>query len=155
RAGAACTSGRSIMSSLKNLFALAALAVSTLSTACAAEPNDTDDASDSTESAVFAPPRVRFEKLFACDDGAAYVDVNVEERRYLQLVIKDTNILRYLQQRGAVSLSFGATEASFRGFTGVHFYQDFGPKLAAGNPYGGRGVFAPAEFSHFIAEYNN
>jgi hypothetical protein len=122
-----------------------------LTTACV-EATDGEPVSTG-ESEVFTPAGVRFEKLFSCDGGAAYVDVNVTERRFLQLVVKDPAILGYLHRSRAVSLPFGATEASFRGYTGVVFYQDFGPKLKSGNGFNGRGVFQPSEFSHFIAEY--
>ncbi len=116
---------------------------------------DASTAAESGEAAVISPARVRFEKLFECDGGAAYVDVNAEERRHLQLVVNDRGILLHLQKSGAVSLPFGAREATFRGFTGVRIEDHFGPKLRAANPYGGRGVFSRGDFDRFIAEYRD
>jgi hypothetical protein len=115
-------------------------------------PNTGEETVSSVQQEVIPPPKVKFEKLFSCDGGASYVDVNVEERRYLQLVIRDPRILGFLQQTGAASLPFGATEATYQGFTGVTLKENSGPKLDR-NPYGGPGVFAAQDFVHFIAGY--
>jgi hypothetical protein len=52
-----------------------------------------------------------WEKVLDCDRGAAIIDVNKDERRSLQLVVRNTGILSYLNQKGAISLKFGETEA--------------------------------------------
>ena len=137
-------------------FGLSLVGLIGLTTACSGGATDDPEAALGTSEAnLFAPSRVRFEKLFSCDGGAAYVDVNVEERRYLQLVVKDPNILAYLQRSRAASLPFGATDASFRGFTGVKLFDAFGPKINASSPYSGRGVFDASQFTHFIGEYRD
>jgi hypothetical protein len=54
-------------------------------------------------------------KILSCEGGAAYIDVNKDERRHLQLVVKGTDMLGKLSLFGAVSPKFGATEAVLRG----------------------------------------
>lgn len=70
-----------------------------------------------------------WEKFLDCDSGAVVMDVNKDERRSLQLVVRNQGILRYLNEKGAVTLGFGATEAISYG------WQD-------------RGVFQPDDFRY-------
>ena len=58
-----------------------------------------------------------FEKILECDGGAAVVDVDARERRNLQLVIRDTGIIEYLNDVGAIRANFGDEEAIIRGFS--------------------------------------
>ncbi len=74
-----------------------------------------------------------WEKMFDCENGAAVVDVDKDERRNLQLVIRDQGILRYLYSVGAISLKYGDTETIISGWQG-------------------HGVFNPGDFRYFNAE---
>lgn len=84
----------------------------------------------SADAASWAAPS--WQKILTCDNGAVVVDVNTNERRQLQAVIHDVNILRYLYSAGAINLSYGAQEAIIQGWTG-------------------NGVFDPGSFSDFKA----
>lgn len=66
-------------------------------------------------------------KVLDCDGGAAVVDVNRDERRNLQLVVRNQGILKYLHQTGAVTLKYGDTEAIAFGWQnhGVFSPSDF------------------------------
>jgi hypothetical protein len=93
-------------------------------------------------------------KLYTCNGGAAVLDVNGNERRNLQLVIRDPNIMKYFHDLGMVQLPYGATELILSGWTGrVDFSRAHGPVLY-GQPYGGPGVFNRSDFSELIANYN-
>jgi hypothetical protein len=97
-----------------------------------------------------------WDKLLTCDSGAAELDVNDGERRNMQFVIRDQNIIKYLNDAGAIQSAYGATEAIFSGWTGsVDWNNSLGPRLANGaQPYGGPGVFSAGDFSEFIADHN-
>lgn len=85
-------------------------------------------------------------KVYSCDNGAGVLDVNANERRNLQFVIRDQNIMRYFTDRGVVHLDFGATELVLSGWTGsIDWGAPFGPILHY-QPYGGRGVFNRSDF---------
>ena len=93
-------------------------------------------------------------KVYTCNNGQAVLDVNGNERRNLQLVIRDTNIMGFFQSRGVVSLPFGATEMIVSGWTGyVDFGRAHGP-IVHGQPYGGPGVFDRSDFKEVIANFN-
>jgi hypothetical protein len=97
-----------------------------------------------------------WDRLMTCDNGAAELDVNDGERRNMQFVIRDQNIIRYLNQIGAIQSAYGATEAIFSGWTGhVDWNDSLGPRLWNGaQPYGAPGVFNAGDFSEFIADHN-
>ena len=88
-----------------------------------------------------------WEKILQCD--GAQVDVNSSERRELQLVVTDHHALKYLHDRGVVSLPFLATEIVLRGDTRskMDFQASTGPKLRY---LAGQGVFYPHAFDYFI-----
>jgi hypothetical protein len=86
-------------------------------------------------------------KLYTCN-GSTTLDVNGNERRNLQLVIRDGNIIKFLNDRGVIQSSFGATEAVLSGWTGyVDWAASLGPVLHY-QPYGGVGVFNRSDFNH-------
>jgi hypothetical protein len=93
-------------------------------------------------------------KVYSCNGGAGVLDVNGNERRNLQFVIRDPDIIKFFHDRGVVSVSYGATELVLSGWTGrVDFSRVYGPALSA-QPYGSPGVFARADFKEMIANYN-
>jgi hypothetical protein len=73
-----------------------------------------------------------WERVLTCDGGAAVLDVDNQQRTHLQLVIRDGNILGYLNNVGAVSLQYGQREAVIGG-------------------YQNDGVFGPGNFSYMNA----
>jgi hypothetical protein len=84
-------------------------------------------------------------KLYTCDNGGV-LDVNGNERRNLQFVVRDQNVMKFFQDRGVVSLPFGATEMILSGWTGyIDWNGQFGPVLHY-QPYGGKGVFNRSDF---------
>jgi hypothetical protein len=92
-------------------------------------------------------------KVYTCN-GNNVLDVNGNERRNLQLVIRDPNVIKFFHDRGVVSLPYGATELILSGWTGyVDFGRAHGPVLH-GQPYGGSGVFVRSDFREMIANYN-
>ena len=87
-------------------------------------------------------------KLYTCN-GNSTLDVNGNERRNLQFVIRDPNIIKFFNDRGVIQTPYGASEAVLSGWTG---YVDWtgnalGPVLHY-QPYGGPGVFARSDFDH-------
>src|SRR5437763_1702994 len=86
-------------------------------------------------------------KLYGCN-GNNTLDVNGNERRNLQFVIRDANIIKFFNDRGVIQTSFGAGEAVLSGWSGyVDWGASFGPVLHY-QPYGGPGVFARSDFDH-------
>ncbi len=87
-------------------------------------------------------------KLYSCD-GNNTLDVNGNERRNLQFVIRDANIIKFFNDRGVIQTPFGASEAVLSGWTGyVDWTGDpLGPVLHY-QPYGGPGVFNRSDFDH-------
>ena len=117
---------------------------------CAAPSADGGDATGTTESAFTND----WKKTFTCNGGAAVLDVNGNERRNIQLVIRDGNAIRYLNEVGAVSSPYGATEIVLSGWTGrVNWWDGLGPRLEA-QPYGAPGVFSRGDFHEMIADHN-
>jgi hypothetical protein len=93
-------------------------------------------------------------RVFNCDDGAAVLDVNGNERRNVQFVIRDQNIVSYLNNAGAVHSAYGAREVVASGWTGyVDWNAPDGP-VVHGQPYGGSGVYYQDDFHEMIADYN-
>lgn len=130
------------------MIVLATSALVLAATACAAPADDAP--TDSTESALDAT----WQKLLTCDGGAAVLDVNGSERRNLQLVIRDQNIVRWLNQAGVVHSAYGATEVILSGWTGrVNWSDALGPRLEA-QPYGAPGVFGVGDFHEMIANHD-
>jgi hypothetical protein len=94
----------------------------------------------------------KWEPILTCDNGAATIDVNTQERRNLQIVIKDKGIIDYLNRTGAVQSKFGAQEVIASGNTGwVDWKNSYGPRIGSQS---GDGVFKPADFKELIAEHN-
>jgi hypothetical protein len=92
--------------------------------------------------------------ILTCDNGESVVDVNIYERRNLQLVIRAPKIIKYLNEAGVVQSKSGSWEIVLGGWTGhVDFNRQYGPKVY-GQPYGSRGVFAPDDLKEFIANFN-
>jgi hypothetical protein len=69
--------------------------------------------------------------VLRCDGGAAVLDVNRDERRNVQLVIRNNNILSYLYRSGAINLSWGQAEY-------------------IGGGWVSRGVFHTGDFSELV-----
>jgi hypothetical protein len=93
--------------------------------------------------------------LLVCDSGAASLDVNADERRNLQFVIRNRDIIDYLNRAGAVHSQYGATEVIASGWTGsMDWKNEYGPRLGNYQPYGGNGVFSARDFSEMIADHN-
>lgn len=57
----------------------------------------------------------RWQKVFSCEDGTAYIDVNLDERRNLQLVFKGQDMLMRMKDAGFIWPNFGDQEAILRG----------------------------------------
>jgi hypothetical protein len=90
-------------------------------------------------------------KIYSCDGGAGVLDLNANERRNLQFVIRDPNIIKFFNDTGVVHSSYGATELVLSGWTGyVDWGHTHGPVLHY-QPYGGPGVFYPWDFQELIA----
>jgi hypothetical protein len=129
-----------------SLLSFAALALA----GCAAPTTDADASSETSESAFTND----WKTLLTCNGGAAALDVNGNERKNLQFVIRDLGAIRYLNQVGATASPFGATEIVLSGWTGhVDWSEGLGPRLDA-QPYGAPGVFSPNEFKEMIADHN-
>jgi hypothetical protein len=105
-----------------------------------------EDASSKADGALWL-------EVYTCN-GNNVLDVNGNERRNLQLVIRDPNIMKFFHDRGVVQLPYGATELILSGWTGrVDFSRPHGPVLY-GQPYGSPGVFTRGDFHEVIANYN-
>jgi len=86
-------------------------------------------------------------KLYSCNGGNT-LDVNGNERRNLQFVLRDTNIIKFFNDRGVIQTPFGASEAILSGWTGyVDWGASLGPVLHY-QPYGGPGIFNRSDFDH-------
>lgn len=87
-------------------------------------------------------------KLYTCNGAQAVLDVNGNERRNLQLVIRDANIVKFFNDRQVVQSHYGDTELVLSGWTGsVDFGAALGPVLHY-QPYGGPGIFNRSDFDH-------
>jgi hypothetical protein len=51
-----------------------------------------------------------WQKIYSCENGVAYIDVNLNERRYLQLVFQGTDMLTKMRNAGFAWPQFGDTE---------------------------------------------
>src|SRR5262245_58128499 len=97
---------------------------------------------------------VVWEKLLTCDGGTAVLDVNSDERRNLQLVIRDPNIIGYLDSVGVVDPAYNARELVLSGYVAhVDFGSPNGPRMLD-YPFGGKGIFDRHDFAEMIANYN-
>src|SRR5690348_16774611 len=66
-------------------------------------------------------------ELYSCD-GNNTLDVNGNERRNLQFVIRDPNIIQFFNARGVLQTPYGASEAILSGWTGyVDWNNPLGP----------------------------
>lgn len=136
----------------KTVFVMLLAVVMPVASACVDE--DQAEELEIDEEASSKADGALWYKLFTCNGGAAVLDVNGSERRNLQLVIRDPNVMRFFHDRGVVSLPYGATELILSGWTGrVDFSRAHGPVLY-GQPYGGPGVFKRSDFVELIANYN-
>ncbi len=114
--------------------------------ACATDPQEQqlpldEDASAKADGSVWY-------KLYSCD-GNNTLDVNGNERRNLQFVLRDANIIKFFNDRGVIQTPFGASEAVLSGWTGYVDWtgNSLGPVLHY-QPYGGPGVFNRSDFDH-------
>ncbi|HEY5951383.1 MAG TPA: hypothetical protein VIV40_38080 [Kofleriaceae bacterium] len=111
--------------------------------ACADQP---DDVLEIDEAASSKADGALWYKLYTCNGETAVLDVNGNERRNVQLVIRDPNVIGYLNSRGVIQSPYGATEAVLSGWTGyVDWGGSLGPVLHY-QPYGGRGVWNRSDF---------
>jgi hypothetical protein len=117
-----------------------------LATACT-----TDTATDELEVDEDASAKAdgaAWYKVYTCNGGQAVLDVNGNERRNLQLVIRDANVIKYFNDKQVVQSQYGATELILSGWTGrVDFNNSLGPVLYY-QPYGGPGVFNRSDYDH-------
>jgi hypothetical protein len=120
------------------------------SAACTAEEAEGEELEIDEEASSKADGALWY-KLYTCNGGAAVLDVNGNERRNLQMVIRDPNVMKYFQDRGVVSLPYGATELILSGWTGyIDWNRSYGPLVHA-QPYGGQGVFYRRDFKEMFA----
>ncbi len=136
----------------KNVMMMLLAVVLRLSAACTDEPQREELEID--ERASSKADGALWYKLYTCNGGAAVLDVNGDERRNLQFVIRDPNIMRFFHGLGMVQLPYGATELILSGWTGrVDFSRAHGPVLH-GQPYGSPGVFDRSDFTEMIGNYD-
>jgi hypothetical protein len=128
---------------MRNLMLLLAL-FAPLATACTDQPDELEldqEASGKADGAAWY-------KVYTCNNGQAVLDVNGNERRNLQLVIRDGSIIKFFNDRGVVQSHYGDTELVLSGWTGyVDFGRAHGPVLRY-QPYGGPGIFNRSDFDH-------
>jgi hypothetical protein len=82
-----------------NRFAFVVLALVVPSALGCSAPTEDTDTESSSESALSS----RWEKVLTCDNGAAVLDVDTSERRHLQFVIRNPQIIGYLASEVRVS----------------------------------------------------
>jgi len=130
---------------MRNLTLLLAL-LAPLATACTDDPT-TDELELDADASAKADGAAWY-KLYTCNGGQAVLDVNGNERRNLQLVIRDANIIKFFNDRQIVQSHYGDTELVMSGWTGnVDFGAALGPVLHY-QPYGGPGIFNRLDFDH-------
>lgn len=135
---------------MRQITVAASFVLATVTLVGCAPPDPSDATAETTESALTSDWR----QTLTCNGGAAALDINGNERRNVQFVIRDANAVRYLNQIGAVSSRFGANEIVLSGWTGrVNWWDGLGPRLEA-QPYGGAGVFSAGDFHEMIADHN-
>src|SRR6476469_1447466 len=87
------------------------LFVSLAAAACTEQPGDDlpldEEASAKADGAAWY-------KLYTCN-GNNTLDVNGNERRNMQFVIRDANIIKFLNDRGVIQTPYGASEAVLSG----------------------------------------
>lgn len=110
------------------LFVAALCASSTAIGGCAAP--SASEPSGQSESDLGSVP---WTPLLVCDDGAAVLDVNADERRDFQLVVHDPNVVRYF-------------ESAFPGIPLANAKEEF---IARSADRYHRGAFYPSDFDQF------
>lgn len=92
-----------------------------------------------------------WERVATCN-GAA-VDVDTGDRRYLQLVITDVNVMRDLNNRGLARLGFEQQNFVIHGSTFYHmdFDRPTGPKAVYDRDTA-KGVFYPQDLHYFVGD---
>jgi hypothetical protein len=88
-----------------------------------------------------------WQKIAVCENGAAVIDVNTDERRELQLVLRGNELLGRLYSAGMVGLQYGQQEVVIRG---VHSeLRQTSPTTTA--PVSLGGVFNARDFRKMLA----
>lgn len=82
---------------MKRSIPFGLLAIGLVVGGCAAPADDTASAADTSASAYSSGT---WQQLLGCNDGAAVLDVDTGERRNVQFVIRDKNVVDYLQSKG-------------------------------------------------------
>jgi hypothetical protein len=89
-----------------------------------------------------------WQKIVSCENGAAVIDVNADERRNLQLVLRGNDLLSRLYDARMVSLQYGQQELVIRGWHSE--LRQTSPTYT--RPELLNGVFAAADFRKMIQE---
>jgi hypothetical protein len=88
-----------------------------------------------------------WQKIAVCENGSAVIDVNTDERREVQLVLRGNDLLGRLHNAGMVYLQYGQQEVVIRG---VHSeLRQTSPTTAAPASLGG--VFNARDFRKMLA----
>ena len=89
------------------------------------------------------PASAGWEKVVTCNDDRAVIDVNTDERRFLQLVIRDPQIIQHFNELDLWESKWGDREIIMKGFAG---YLNF----AKGGVSSTGGVFYPHDFTGLL-----
>lgn len=90
-------------------------------------------------------------KVYSCENGAAYIDVNQDERRNLQIVFRGEDMLLRMKGAGVVGPRFGDKEAAVHGI-----HAELRPITSyIAQPVSLGGVFYPWDFKKMIVEDAN
>ena len=142
------------MKHLSILLSIASVA-SLMSVACGAPTDDVGGVSETAQSVEsfdsFTP---RWGALLSCDDGAAVLDVAVNERRLQQFVVRSDEVkarfspffsVPLVPKRDLIVRTAGTPVSQYQ----LDFGDPTGPKLVNRKP---TGVFLPQDFSFMIGE---
>ncbi len=92
-----------------------------------------------------------WEKFLSCENGKINMDVNTDERRELQLVIKDLALMKRLAAEGFINPKFGDQEYVISG--GHLEIRQQTP--TSSRPVSLGGVFYPHDFQKMISNHGN
>jgi hypothetical protein len=87
-------------------------------------------------------------QILSCEKGAAVLDVNTDDRQYLQIVFRGDDILGKLYNAGMISLQYGQREYILRGSHAE--LKQVSP--TATEPISLGGIFYPWDFKRFFSD---
>lgn len=87
--------------------------------------------------------------IFQCESGNVVIDVNSDDRQYLQIVFRGNEILGKLYNAGMISIQYGATEHLIRGKHAE--LKQVSP--TATEPNSLSGIFYPWDFKKFYSDF--